>query len=65
MARHVASTVHHVPDLDAALATVFEVARPDDVVFTLGAGDITTLGSRIVAGRESSGGNAGEAGEAQ
>lgn len=65
VARHVASTVHHVPDLDAALATVFEVARPDDVVFTLGAGDITTLGSRIVAGRESSGGNAGEAGEAQ
>ncbi|MDV8001847.1 UDP-N-acetylmuramate--L-alanine ligase [Rhodococcus sp. IEGM 1408] len=42
--------VHHVPDLDAALATVRDIARPGDVIFTLGAGDITTLGPRIVAG---------------
>ena len=28
---------------------------PDDVVFTLGAGDITTLGPRIVAGPAGSG----------
>lgn len=55
VARHVSSPshpvpVHHVPDLDAALTTVFAIARPGDVVFTLGAGDITTLGPRIVAG---------------
>ena len=50
VARHVTSTVHHVSDLDTALTTVFDVARPHDVVLTLGAGDITTLGPRIVAG---------------
>ena len=50
VARHVTSAVHHVPDLDAALETVSALLRPDDVVFTLGAGDITTLGARIVAG---------------
>nr|WP_309234028.1 UDP-N-acetylmuramate--L-alanine ligase [Dietzia sp. SYD-A1] len=55
VARHVSSPAHHVPDLDTALATVFEVVRPDDVVFTLGAGDITTLGPRIVAGPTGSG----------
>lgn len=50
VARHVTSPVHHVPDLDAALTAVFGIIRPGDVVFTLGAGDITTLGPRIVAG---------------
>ena len=65
VARHVTSTVHHVPDLNAALATVLEVVRPDDVVFTLGAGDITTLGSRIVAGRNTPAGGAGESGESR
>ena len=50
VARHVTSPVHHVPDLDGALETVWAIARPGDVLFTLGAGDITTLGPRIVAG---------------
>ena len=50
VARHVTAPVHHVQDLDAALETVLAVVRPGDVVFTLGAGDITTLGPRIVAG---------------
>ncbi|EYT64359.1 UDP-N-acetylmuramate--alanine ligase [Dietzia sp. UCD-THP] len=55
VARHVSSPAHHVPDLDSALATVFDIVRPDDVVFTLGAGDITTLGPRIVGGPTGSG----------
>lgn len=55
VARHVTRPVHHVHDLDAALAAVFDVARAGDVVFTLGAGDITTLGPRIVAGPAGSG----------
>ncbi|MBB1042135.1 UDP-N-acetylmuramate--L-alanine ligase, partial [Dietzia sp. Cai40] len=53
--RHVSSPAHHVPDLDTALSTVLGIIRPDDVVFTLGAGDITTLGPRIVAGPAGSG----------
>lgn len=52
IARNVAAAVHHVPDLDSALTTVTGILRPGDVVFTLGAGDITTLGPRIVAGGE-------------
>ena len=50
VAAHVTVPVHHVPDLDSALATVTGLVRPGDVVFTLGAGDITTLGPRIVSG---------------
>lgn len=50
VAGHVASPVRSVPDLDAALTTVRGLLEPGDVVFTLGAGDITTLGPRIVAG---------------
>ncbi|UVE97054.1 UDP-N-acetylmuramate--L-alanine ligase [Dietzia sp. B32] len=49
VARHVTVPVQHVPDLDAALAAVLDLLEPEDVVFTLGAGDITTLGPRIVA----------------
>ncbi|MBS7549150.1 UDP-N-acetylmuramate--L-alanine ligase [Dietzia sp. Marseille-Q0999] len=52
IARNVTAAVHHVPDLDSALTTVTGILRPGDVVFTLGAGDITTLGPRIVAGGE-------------
>lgn len=50
VARHVTVDVHHVPDLDAALAAVVGLVRPGDVVFTLGAGDVTTLGPRILDG---------------
>lgn len=50
--RHVTSQVHRVGDLDAALGTVTGLLRPRDVVFTLGAGDITTLGPRIVSAPE-------------
>ncbi len=55
VARHVTVPVQHVPDLDSALGAVFGLLEADDVVFTLGAGDITTLGPRIVAGRGPSG----------
>lgn len=48
VARNVTSPVHHVRDLDSALTAVSDLIRPGDVVFTLGAGDITTLGPRIV-----------------
>ena len=50
VAGHVTAPVHHVPDLDSALAAVLDLIRPGDVVLTLGAGDITTLGPRILAG---------------
>jgi len=38
-----------LPDFDAALARVAEIAKPGDLVLTMGAGDVTTLGPRIVA----------------
>lgn len=38
------------PDLDAAVETVLEHARPGDLVLTVGAGDITTIGPRILSG---------------
>ena len=47
--RHVTSPVHRAADLDDAVAVLTGVLAPGDVVFTLGAGDITTLGPRIVA----------------
>ena len=53
VARHVTVPVQHVPDLDSALTAVRGLLEPDDVVFTLGAGDITTLGPRIVTGQGS------------
>lgn len=57
--RHVTSVVHRAADLDEALATVTGLLEPGDVVFTLGAGDITTLGPRIVAGAAGSGAGQG------
>jgi UDP-N-acetylmuramate--alanine ligase len=40
--------VHDAPTLDAALATLDEIVRPGDLVLTLGAGDITVLGPRLL-----------------
>ncbi len=37
-----------VPDLDSALAVVVELARPGDVVLTLGCGDVGELAPRIL-----------------
>jgi UDP-N-acetylmuramate--alanine ligase len=38
-----------VPDFDAVPAALVEQARPGDVVLTLGAGDVTVLGARVLA----------------
>lgn len=38
------------PDHEAALTALLEVARPGDLVLTVGAGDVTTLGPRLLDG---------------
>jgi UDP-N-acetylmuramate--alanine ligase len=43
-----AGRVAFVPDFDAVPAALAERARPGDVVITLGAGDITVLGPRVL-----------------
>lgn len=44
-----AERVAYVPERDAVPALVAERARPGDIVLTMGAGDVTELGPRIVA----------------
>ncbi len=46
---HRGAAVHQVHTLDDALALVFGLARPGDLVVTLGAGSIGGLGARLVA----------------
>jgi UDP-N-acetylmuramate--alanine ligase len=46
--RHVAAPVDVAPKLDDVLAAVVRVARPGDLVITLGAGSIGTLPDRLV-----------------
>jgi UDP-N-acetylmuramate--alanine ligase len=41
-------SVHFVPDLEEALERLAAESRPGDLVLTLGAGSISTLGSRLV-----------------
>lgn len=48
VAEHVSVPVTYVPDLSAVARTVAEVARPGDVIVTMGAGDVTMLGPEIV-----------------
>lgn len=45
-----ATEVFFAPTADDAVDTVLRVARPGDVVLTLGAGDVTSLGPRILTG---------------
>ncbi|EOR71842.1 UDP-N-acetylmuramate--L-alanine ligase [Thermobifida fusca] len=40
--------VYYRPDRDAAVECVVSVAQPGDIVLTMGAGDVTELGPRIV-----------------
>lgn len=40
--------VHHVPDWDAVPGTLARLARPGDLVLTLGAGDITRIGPLVL-----------------
>ncbi|GAA3975984.1 UDP-N-acetylmuramate--L-alanine ligase [Thermobifida alba] len=41
--------VYHRPDREAAVECVAQVARPGDIVLTMGAGDVTELGPAILA----------------
>jgi len=44
------TTWEYVPEWDEVAAAVVRLAEPGDVVITLGAGDVTKLGPRILAG---------------
>ncbi len=46
--RHGHRSVEYVEDLDDLVTRVLEIVRPGDVVVTLGAGDIYTVGERIL-----------------
>ena len=48
IADHVGVPVHYVPDFSAVADEVAEVARPGDVVVTMGAGDVNMLGPEIL-----------------
>lgn len=48
VARHVSVPVVTAEDLDALTATALDLVRPGDTVFTIGAGDITTVGPRLL-----------------
>lgn len=45
---HLTVPVHYVPDFSAVAQRVAEIARPGDVVVTMGAGDVTLLGREIL-----------------
>jgi UDP-N-acetylmuramate--alanine ligase len=51
-----ADRVHYVPDRADLAAEVVAVARPGDLVLTLGAGDITAVGPQVLALLAESGG---------
>jgi UDP-N-acetylmuramate--alanine ligase len=40
--------VHYVTDFDAVPQVLVDLARPGDLVLTLGAGDVTELGPRVL-----------------
>jgi UDP-N-acetylmuramate--alanine ligase len=50
---HVSAPTRYVPDFSAVAEAVAAVARPGDVVVTMGAGDVTMLGPEILAAIES------------
>ena len=51
-AERVSVPVSYVPDFSAVARTVGEVARPGDVIVTMGAGDVTLLGREILTALE-------------
>jgi len=59
IAERIGVPVHYVPDFSAVAARVAAVARPGDVVVTMGAGDVTLLGPEIIAAVESAAGASG------
>ncbi|CAJ1502110.1 UDP-N-acetylmuramate--L-alanine ligase [[Mycobacterium] burgundiense] len=48
IAGQVSAAVRYLPDLSTVAPTVAEVARPGDVIVTMGAGDVTMLGPEIL-----------------
>jgi UDP-N-acetylmuramate--alanine ligase len=48
VAEHVSVPVHYLPDVAAVPEVVATAAGPDDVIVTMGAGDVTVLGPEIV-----------------
>jgi len=48
VAEHVSVPVSYLPDFSAVAKTVAQVARPGDVIVTMGAGDVTMLGGEIL-----------------
>ena len=53
---HVSAPVRYLPDFSTVARQVAAVARPGDVVVTMGAGDVTLLGPEIVAALNATGG---------
>ena len=53
--------VHHVRGLDEVAPLVAGLARPGDLVLTLGAGPVGGVGGRLLEAIEAAGGGAGEA----
>jgi UDP-N-acetylmuramate--alanine ligase len=49
-----AERVHYVPDLVDASAELVRLARPGDLVLTLGAGSVTDVGPQVLAALEDS-----------
>ena len=42
-------TVRYVPDMDDAVEALYPLAGPGDLILTMGAGSVTTLGPRLLA----------------
>ncbi len=59
IAGRVGVPVHYVPDFSAVAGQVAAVARPGDVVVTMGAGDVTLLGPEIIMALRASPGRGG------
>lgn len=49
VAEHVTAAVTYIPDFSAVAYQVADVARAGDVVLTMGAGDVTMLGTEILS----------------
>ncbi|MEX0580793.1 MAG: UDP-N-acetylmuramate--L-alanine ligase [Mycobacterium sp.] len=59
IAGHVGVPVHYIPDFSAVAGQVAAVARPGDVVVTMGAGDVTLLGPEIITALQAGPGRGG------
>lgn len=56
IAERISVPVHYVPDFSAVAGRVAAVARPGDVVVTMGAGDVTMLAPEIISAIDSAAG---------